>query len=428
MLYIIKYLSDFSLCIAIIELISTLFGYEKIQNKILRYTSAALCSAIPMLFLIPNALMSPLLRIGILLFMMISEALCYSAVFGRLELKMLYISVLSFVTSENYNTLMKIFTNDKIIIMIAASFFEAALLFIINFLIKRKKQEEYVKNCVKLVPKSMYILLIIFLYMMSLYEYVSIMNESISRIMTFPVIVMIVFIVAKLIKVSVSAHEYEHISELLSVQIEKQIDYYCKVTEIYNELRCFRHDLDNHLICLRKLVSESSMEQALSYMDGMNDMCRPLREYYDTGNIIADAILNDKSSRARSSGTEIVFNGFVPTIGILNTDLCTIFSNVLDNAVEACEKDDKALKKKITIDSEFSQGYYFLTISNPVFEKVRIEKNGKIKTSKEDKMLHGLGIANVIKAVKKYDGTSSFNVNDNTFIFHAELKLKDNDC
>jgi sensor histidine kinase regulating citrate/malate metabolism len=264
--------------------------------------------------------------------------------------------------------------------------------------------------------------------MMSFYEYVSIMNESISRIMTFPVIIMIIYIVAKLIKVSVSAHEYEHISDLLSVQLENHIEYYCKITDIYNEFRCFRHDFDNHLICLRKLVSERSTEQALDYMDGMNSMCRSLRENYDTGNIIADAILNDKSIKARSSGTEIEFKGFVPTMGILNVDLCTILSNVLDNAVEACEKGDKAISKTITVDSEFSQGYYFLSISNPVFEKVRIEKNGKIKTSKEDKMLHGWGIANVIKAVKKYDGTSDFTVDDKTFTFHAELKLKENEC
>lgn len=427
MVYVIKYLSDLVLCVAIIEISGILLGYEKIRNKCVIFTSVILCSAVPMLFLLPNTTMTPVVRMFVLLFMMLAEALCYSAVFGKLELKMLYISVLSFVTSENYTTMLKIFTDNKITIMIAASFIEAALLFGLTFLIRYKKQEYYVRNCVKMIPKSLYIVLIVFLYIMSFYEYVSIMNEKISRIMTFPVMVMISFIVAKLIKISVSANEYEHISDLLSVQLENQTEYYCKITDIYNEFRCFRHDFDNHLICLRKLVSEKSTEQALKYMDGMNNMCKSLRENYDTGNIIADAILNDKSAKAHAAGAKIVFKGYVPTMGILNVDLCTIMSNAIDNAVEACEKGDKTKPKEITIDSDFSQGYYFLNISNPLFEKVEIEKGKKIKTSKEDKTLHGWGIANIIKTVKKYDGTSDFSANDGVFTFHAELKLKENE-
>ena len=427
MIYAIKYLSDLSLCIAVIEMTSLLLGYSKIRNKCVIFTSAVLCSAIPMVFLMPNTGMSPIVRVMVLLLMMVVEALCYAAVFGRMEIKMLYISVLSFVIDENCTTILKLFSHNKIKIMIASSFAQAVVLFIAMLFIKLRKQEHYARNCVAMVSRRMYLLLLIFLYIMSFYEYVSIMNETISRIMTFPVIIMILYIVAKLIKISVSAHEYEHISNLLSVQLENQTEYYCKITDIYNEFRCFRHDFDNHLICLRKLLAEGSDEQVIKYLDGMNDMCRPIKENYDTGNIIADALLNDKSSKARSAGADIVFKGFVPTMGINNVDLCTIMSNAIDNAVEACAKGTAELHKEITVDSDFSQGYYFLSISNPVFEKVKIEKGNKIRTSKEDKKLHGWGIANIIKTVNKYDGTSDFTVEDGIFTFHAVLKLEQNE-
>ena len=91
--------------------------------------------------------------------------------------------------------------------------------------------------------------------------------------------------------------------------------------------------------------------------------------------IIVDALLNDKSEKAQKAHAKLEFKGFVPTMGITKADLCIIMANAIDNAIESCAKDYNETIKSININADFKQGYFFLKISNPMFETVKI--NGK---------------------------------------------------
>ncbi len=234
------------------------------------------------------------------------------------------------------------------------------------------------------------------------------------------VIVVCIFMF-QMILVRESDTRKEKVIEVLDEQMKKVTDYYYAMTEQENQMRKFRHDIKNLLFALHSMVEQGENEKALEYLEEMNDLCQRTTKKYDTGNFIADALLSAKSSVAANSNTEIRFDGFIPSEGIENVDMVILLSNIVDNAVEACEKISG--QKKIIIESVLQKQMWLLLVKNPVETDVRIQKN-RIETTKKNKELHGYGIQNMQRVVKKQNGNLSFTCEDGCFSVRVMLQLK----
>ena len=130
-----------------------------------------------------------------------------------------------------------------------------------------------------------------------------------------------------------------------------------------------------------RVLFDGDTDKALAYMSDIESISYTEKHRYETGNVIADALLNDKAERAEQYNVKINYSGFIPTMGITDVDICTLMSNSIDNAIEACAKDSSDNMKEVTVTSDFRQGCFFFTVRNPIFEKVRIEKNNKIRNA-----------------------------------------------
>ena len=101
------------------------------------------------------------------------------------------------------------------------------------------------------------------------------------------------------------------------------------------------------------------------------------------------------------------------TVGIKKR--CTIISNLLNNAIEACEKiqeDKRIIEFKIA-------GYnsqIFISVRNSYDMESIINQKQKFITTKEDKLNHGIGLENVSRTVKKYDGDMRISQENERFI------------
>ena len=95
-------------------------------------------------------------------------------------------------------------------------------------------------------------------------------------------------------------------------------------------------------------------------------------------------------------------------------EICTLFSNLLDNAIEACEKieDDR---RWVAIQITRKSGMLYLTISNSIKDRPA-EQEGKLITNKQNHQLHGYGIKSVQRIVRKYEGDFSYQVCESKFI------------
>jgi sensor histidine kinase YesM len=203
------------------------------------------------------------------------------------------------------------------------------------------------------------------------------------------------------------------------MQLEAELNHYEEAMQKNRDIRAFRHDYKNNLISLNALIESGRNDEAREYISDLTGSLEQTAFQYNTGNYLADAIISEKAKTAGAMNISIAFDGRIPAEGIKNSDLCTILANSIDNAVRACEEQAPC---EISISSEMKKSGVILKIANPVKEKVVI-KNNSIKTTKSDKLNHGLGIGNVKKAAADYGGTVTLSCTDSEFCIEIVLPV-----
>ncbi len=401
----------------------------KAKNKILTILFISLNSAIVLLCLLNEARINQYssgLHNVVYLYCFFGRFIIYTLIFRKCSLKILYIFV--FVVSTNqiyYNLLQKLVSNENLKQGIAF-LIEFIILAFVMIYIKKNNKEEVFRQTIASLPKKLYILILVMLLIASVFVMGETMkhHEVYEKYLLIPSMVGLVISTIAVIKIGISETEKKANIDLLSKQVEGQIGYYEKINKIYGEFRSFRHDYKNHVLCLRGLIAADKKDEALEYMNTMQDMSSVGKNKYHTGNVIIDALLDDKSDKAEKVNTKIDFEGVVPTSGVSNADLCIIMANSIDNAIEACSKDESENKKSIKIDADFRQGYFFLRVSNPMFEEVKFKGKNKVATSKADKEHHGFGVANIVHTAEKYGGTAEISTDNGQFTIEVQLMLE----
>ena len=124
-----------------------------------------------------------------------------------------------------------------------------------------------------------------------------------------------------------------------------------------------------------------------------------------------DCIVGMKASRMDEEEIDFKLDGMIDGgLGMKPVDVCNIFANALDNAIEACERIPEKTDRWVSLLVKRTDKFFSIKLSNSVKE----EKNGisldklfdgiSRKTSKKDKNLHGFGTLNMKKALEKYGG------------------------
>ncbi|MBR3920781.1 MAG: GHKL domain-containing protein [Oscillospiraceae bacterium] len=247
-------------------------------------------------------------------------------------------------------------------------------------------------------------------------EFQTMFNKTVTIISIF----LLIFIIGSLVFNCISRAYFENVSSILEKQVNEQVDYYKKIDKIDKELRNFRHDYKNHMICVQSLIEAKEYAEATEYLEGITLHKTILSRGFSSGNSIADVLLSDKSEWAEKVGAEIQFEGVIYE-NIPPADLCTILSNAIDNAIEACEKIQSNEQKIISVKCSYIKRIQFIDITNPVSEDVKITNN-VVETSKSDKNIHGIGLYNIRRTVMKYDGEFDISCKDKTFAMSIAFK------
>lgn len=238
-------------------------------------------------------------------------------------------------------------------------------------------------------------------------------------LMAICIIVPIIFII------SISNTQLKTLTADYEQQIHAQAEHYKNLAQANYEVRRFRHDFKNIRIAIENLLERGEYHQALTLIRQCSDCLENPGGFhcvFDTGNGIADALLTDKQEKALAYNTQIVFKGAIPTDSLSPTDLCVILGNSLDNALEACQKLPSQDRKTISVSCNCSSGFLFLSITNPIGEKVII-RNNQIATTKENKTLHGFGLYSLHTIVKKYDGEIQLSATEDSFTVSIDLSV-----
>ena len=235
------------------------------------------------------------------------------------------------------------------------------------------------------------------------------------------ILIIVALIFPILVSNNVSKNYYKNLKEMEDEQIRTQSDYYKRFIENNLELRRFKHDYKNQLIALRSYLDTNDIESAKLYLKNSSEHITRL-DIFNTGNNVLDALLDDKNCKALEHNTEIKFSGNMFPSSIDDADLCIIFGNAIDNAIEACEKIKTDNRKIISIIINQKKHLLSILILNPVSESPEIENN-MIITSKKDTSNHGFGLYSINQTVKKYDGNYDISCMDNIFLLKICLSI-----
>ncbi|RDY27740.1 ATP-binding protein [Romboutsia weinsteinii] len=231
----------------------------------------------------------------------------------------------------------------------------------------------------------------------------------------------IVFIFA-LIKLLKSTQEKAKL-EVINKKLDMQYNYYLNIKESQEKVKRLYHDINNHMTNIK--VIQNKNDEVDKYVASINDELKDFESTYNTGNVILDIILSEKNKLCKLKNIEFLCNiDFSKCDFVEMIDVSSVFTNLLDNAIEACEKiENKEHKRYISIRGTIVKSYYIIKCENSKTNKV-ISKNNKILTSKKDKYIHGIGIDSIKSSIKKYDGEIDIQVEENKFVATIYIPLK----
>lgn len=196
--------------------------------------------------------------------------------------------------------------------------------------------------------------------------------------------------------------EYRY--KLIEKQLELQLNHYNKLAENRAQLMETVHDFKNHLNCIYNLYLYDKHDELGNYIQNLINVTTS-DKVIDTGNIVIDALLNDKYSIAEKMGIEFKKElNLPPNLKVDPTDICAILGNSLDNAIEGCKRiKNSAMRREISLSMTYRNSYLVIVIANTI-DQMPVKEGKFFRSSKPSPELHGLGMHSIERTVKKYDG------------------------
>lgn len=203
--------------------------------------------------------------------------------------------------------------------------------------------------------------------------------------------------------------------------IEMQAEQYNMITEKIERTRKSRHDIHHHINVVYQLAKENKIEQLIEYLEEYNKIDSTKEPMVYCNNSTVDAILNHYILLAKDNGIEVYLNVTLPEeLKIRDTDLCIVIGNLLENAIEASEKEkNKRIKLRINRSNE----YICMLVSNLYNGEIKKGHSGYYSRKREFKDT-GIGLSSVSAIVEKYDGRMEVdhtNGEFNVFIMMANI-------
>lgn len=206
-------------------------------------------------------------------------------------------------------------------------------------------------------------------------------------------------------------------------QYQAQIAGYKTLCEQYSQTERLRHDMKNHIIALSGLLENKDFTKMGEYLKNMESNGRLDNGEIISGNKVVDALLYRKKTQAEQINALWECDVQIPKTCCINDfELCVLFSNVLDNAIEACEKLHGCADRFINIQAKSVKHCFLLEVKNSADTTSRPQKGS---TNKENPHEHGLGLLNVNDVVRKYNGVMNTEVKDGGFTISLLIPMCD---
>lgn len=213
---------------------------------------------------------------------------------------------------------------------------------------------------------------------------------------------------------------------LLSKINELQLE---QVTTSIENLRGFKHDINNHLATLSSLINKKHYTEATEYINKINENLNHDYHLISSGNSPVDCIVSNKLLSAHANNISVTHTIHLPDKIILSSvDICSLLGNLLDNAIESCNKLPPNIERKIILTIKPFNNMLSIKIQNSSNGIYSIDKKGNFISTKSEfngNNYHGIGIKQIKNITEKYNGITRFTPENNLFTVEILFPLSD---
>lgn len=205
------------------------------------------------------------------------------------------------------------------------------------------------------------------------------------------------------------SEELRRENELMQERMDSQYNYYRQLEEMNEQSQKIMHDIKNHL----QIIQALNNGEANKYADKISSIVDNTALKFKSHNKLLNIIINLKMKECENN--QITFNYTVEDTDlsfINDIDITAIFANLLDNAIEACNRisyGDKTIELRVYRHNDM----LVITLIN-TFNAVALNDNGEYLSSKKGHK--ALGLSNVKQAVSNYNGDFNIQVEGNHFV------------
>lgn len=173
-------------------------------------------------------------------------------------------------------------------------------------------------------------------------------------------------------------------------------NHYSQMIQSGYDKRSIRHDMKKQLVILQALPENAGLQEILDEI---------VRVYQKKAEILQIEFLCDRDD--------------VEGLILDKLDFISVILNLLDNAIEACELVENAAYVHLYIKRK--DGGICIRLENAKEENVHPLIKGELATTKENKMIHGIGSRIVKNVVEKYNGRIHYIDSGNEFITEVTI-------
>ena len=206
-------------------------------------------------------------------------------------------------------------------------------------------------------------------------------------------------------------------ADVLKQQSIGQLELYNSLRKNYDIQRKRTHEYKNQIMCIDSLLKKKNYNKLEEYINSIFDKLDGQLDMVDTNNEVVNAVINAKYYEALQNDVLFILKiNDLSHIKVSDEDIVTILSNLLDNAIEAagqCEIDKRTVGIKLLYEDDVLS----IAVSNSYKTEPEIMEDGFMRTIKDDKEQHGLGIRNVVATLEKYNAEYIIDYKNGEFVF-----------
>ena len=252
--------------------------------------------------------------------------------------------------------------------------------------------------------------------MMSVFGYVQTVEQAnLLAVIAFGMVgmnIVVFYLINDIVEREMKMHE----NKVFQIQAKNQLEMYQSISENYDTQKRKTHEFKNQILCIESLLDKKQYSKLEEYVKKIYGSLNNGPDVINTNNVIVNAILNTKYQEAEAKGIVFVFQvSDLSGLKIRDEDVVTILTNLLNNAIEACEacEDKKIIKFKFIKEDDM----IIIAVKNTFIYDI-VYENGEIKSTKTSSVTeHGIGIKNIVKSIEKYDGEYIIEDKNKEFLF-----------